>query len=956
MPIANRQLRVSSFENELRRVIEGDVRFDLGALAAYSTDASNYRRVPVGLVRPRHIEDVIRTVALARENGVPLLARGGGTSLAGQTCNAALVLDFSRYMTAIRTIDADNRLVVVEPGVIQSQLNAALAPHGLFFPPDPATKDRCTLGGMIGNNSCGAHSAAYGKTVDNLNALEVLLYDGTRLQLGPQEFPGTSVGGREAEIHAGARAIANRYGELVRTRFPHIPRRVSGYNLDELLPENGFNLARALVGSEGTLGLVLGATLKLALRPKELVLVVLGFADIYTAADQVPWILEHLPEALEAFDHNLVDFGREKGYTAIRLLPEGTAFLIAELGGATVDEARARGEALLQQARNSRACMGAKVLVDPVERDTVWRLRESGLGTGAPRPGHPRCWPGAEDAAVPPQRLGEYLRRFNQLLTDRGLQVFMYYGHFGEGCVHCRINFDFSTSQGVEIFRATMIEIAALVGEFGGSISGEHGDGAARSELLPSIFGPELIGAFRDFKQLFDPEGRMNPGNIVDPNPIDAHLRLGPQYRPQMVSTHFDFSADGGFAGAAGRCIGIGKCRKVESGTMCPSYMVTGEELYSTRGRARLLFDALSNGGVLPDGMQDRAVYDALQFCLGCKACKSECPATVDMALYKAEFLAHYHRSHRRPLTAHFFGRINQWAPLAARMPAVVNAMSQSPLGNLLKRVAGIHAERPLPLFAGETFKKWFAGHPIANPDGVEVLLFPDCFTNYFEPRVAIAGVGVLEAAGFRVILPPESLCCGRPLYDQGMLDLAKERLRQVMRVLGPYVERGVRVVGLEPGCILTFRDELPKLFPGESRARLLAENSLMLDEFLNREAPGFKPVHCSGRALFHGHCHQKAISGTEPEVALLKKVPGLELEVLDAGCCGMAGAFGYEKDKFELSRALAQRVLMPAIARSGPETMVITDGFSCRSQIRHFCPGTRVFHLAEILGGSGGE
>ena len=945
------------FETELRRVIEGDVRFDVGALAAYSTDASNYRRVPVGVVRPRHVEDVMRAVALARENGVPILARGGGTSPAGQSCNTALVLDFSRYMTAVSAIDADQRLVTAEPGAVQSQLNAALASYGLFFPPDPATKDRCTVGGMVGNNSCGAHSAAYGKTVDNVVALDVLLYDGTRLELGPQTSGKPSGrGGREAEIHAGAQLLAGRYAELVRTRFPRIPRRVSGYNLDELLPEKGFNLARALVGSEGTLGLVLGATLKVVPHPQELVLAVLGFPDIYAAADQVPWILEHRPEALEAFDQNLVEFGREKGYTAIRLLPEGMAFLIAELGGATAGEARARGEDLLRQARSLPACMGAKVLVDPVERDTVWRLRESGLGTGAPRPGHPRCWPGAEDAAVPPARLGEYLRRFNQLLTARGLQVFMYYGHFGEGCVHCRINFDFASPKGVETFRATMIEIAALVGEFGGSISGEHGDGTARSELLSGIFGSEMIGAFRDFKRLFDPDGRMNPGNIVDPNPLDAHLRLGPQYRPQPLSTHFDFSADGGFAGAAARCIGIGKCRKVDSGVMCPSYMVTGEELYSTRGRARLLFEALCAGGVLPDGLSDESLYDALQFCLGCKACKTECPAAVDMATYKAEFLAHYHRHHRRPWVAHFVGRINQWAPLAARVPALVNFVSHSVIGNALKSMAGIHRERSLPRFARGTFRKWFATHAAAHPAGVEVVLFPDCFTNYFEPEVAIAGVGVLEQAGYRVTIPSGSLCCGRPLYDQGMLDLAKERLRQVMRVLGPYAERGVRIVGLEPGCVLTFRDELPRLFPEQSRAHRLAENALLLDEFLQHEAPGFVPAACSAHALFHGHCHQKALSGTATEVALLKKVPGLELEVLDAGCCGMAGAFGYEKDKFEISRALAQRVLMPAIARNGPETIVITDGFSCRSQIHHFCPRARVVHLAQVLGKADGR
>jgi FAD/FMN-containing dehydrogenase/Fe-S oxidoreductase len=913
---------LASLQAELRRVIDGDVRFDAGTLAAYSTDASNYRQVPVGVVRPRHIEDVVHTVALARENGVPLLARGGGTSLAGQTCNTALVIDFSKYMTAVRTIDPEKKLAVVEPGVIQNLLNAELGRYGVFFPPDPATKDRCTLGGMIGNNSCGAHSAAYGKTVDNLIGLDFLLYDGTRLDLRPKsavEIDGIIAGGgRAGELYAGAQALANRYADRVRTRFPHIPRRVSGYNLDELLPESGFNLARALVGSEGTLGLVLGATLKVVPKPKELVLVALGFADIFIAADQVPWILEHRPEALEAFDDKLVEFGRAKGLPSVRLLPPGGGFLIAELGGATRDEARERGAALLRQAQQAEDCTGAVLLVAPAERDAVWRLRESGLASGAPRPGRPRTWPGAEDCAVAPIKLGQFLRQFNALLTRHGLEAGMYYGHFGQGCVHCRISFDLATAEGISTFRTAMVQIGQLVGEFGGSISGEHGDGIARSELLPSIFGPELIAAFREFKRLFDPEGRMNPGIIVDPFPLDSRLRLGSKYHPAQVGTIFNFDADGGLAGAALRCVGVGKCRKVDAGTMCPSYMVTREELYSTRGRARLLFEALTNDDVLKGGLNDRALYDALQYCLSCKSCKTECPATVDMALYKAEFLAHYHRQYPRPWRARLFGRMNEWAAMASRTPRLANAVAASFIGSWLKRAAGIHPSRPLPRFAPQTFRQWFASRPphraktglgggpasglIQNRTfGAEVVLFSDCFTNYFEPEVAIAAVKVLERAGFCVVLPAEQACCGRPLYDQGMLDLARERLRNVMRVLGPHLERGVRVVGLEPGCILTFRDELPRLFPSGARAELLAQNSMLLDEFLQREVPEFTPPPYTARALVHGHCHHKAIAGMDNEISLLGKVSGLELQVLDAGCCGLAGAFGYEQDKFEM-------------------------------------------------------
>jgi len=944
---------LAHFEGELRRVVEGEVRFDRGTLAIYSTDASNYRQVPIGVVIPRHEGDVIRTVGLARENGVPLLARGGGTSLAGQTCSTALVLDFSKYMNSIRRIDPDAGIAEVEPGVVQSQLNAALAPHRLFFAPDPTTKDRCTVGGMIGNNSCGAHSAAYGKTVDNVVALDVLLYDGTRLKLGAISDAAfrsvVSGGGRAGELYARMRDIATQYGDLVRSRYPKIPRRVSGYNLDELLPENGFHFARAVVGSEGTLAITLSATLKVVPRPKELVLVTLGFPDIYVAADQVPWILEHRPEALEAFDGQLVEFAREKGLEAVRLLPSGCAFLIVELGGETREEARERGEALLESARGVQPSMSAKLLTDTGEREAVWRLRESGLGSGVPRPGFPRAWPGAEDVAVAPAKLGAYLRRFDELLSRRQLKVSIYYGHFGEGCVHCRVNFDLMSKQGIATFRATMDEIGDLVAEFGGSMSGEHGDGIARSELLPKAFGPELMQAFGEFKRAFDPEERMNPGIIVNPHPLDAHLRLGPNYRPRQIETHFDFSSDGGLAGAALRCVGIGKCRKVDAGTMCPSYMVTREERHSTRGRARLLFEALT-GDVLAGGFTDDAVREALELCLSCKGCKSECPAAVDMAAYKAEFLAHYYRQRHRPFLSHLLGRINRWAELASLAPGLVNAVADSALGKPLKRALGIHPNRHLPRFAARTFRSWFTGRSSPAASGRRVVLFPDTFNNFFEPEVAIAAVEDLERLGFQVTIPPSSVCCGRPLYDQGMLDLAKQRLQQAMRVLGAYVQRGMAIVGLEPGCVLTFRDELLKLFPNEPKAHALAERVFLLDEFLTREAPEHVPAPFSGRALLHGHCHQKAIAGLNSETALLKRISGLRLEVLDAGCCGMAGAFGYAADHYEVSKAIAERVLLPAIRNSEPGTIVIADGFSCRSQIRHFCPGTRVLHFAQLL------
>jgi FAD/FMN-containing dehydrogenase/Fe-S oxidoreductase len=947
--------RIGTLEAKLASAVEGDVRFDAGTIVVYSTDASNYRQVPIGMVAPRHAGDVAATLAIARENALPILARGGGTSLGGQATNPALVLDFSNYMNRVVSIDAAARTVTVEPGIVQSDLDAALAPHGLFFAPDPSTRDRCTIGGMIGNNSCGAHSAAYGKTVDNVAALDATLYDGTVLNLrgamSEAEIAGALARrGREGAIVRDLLALRERVADSVRAHYPQIPRRVSGYNLDELLPERGTNLARALVGSEGTCAVTLGSTLVAVPRPAALALVVLGFEDVYRAADQTPWILEHRPEALEGFDHRLPEFARAKGIPAVRLLPDGRSFLIVELGAPTPDGARERAEHLIAAARATRECAGAAHLSDPREQTAVWNLRAAGLGSGAFIAGHPRSWPGAEDTAVPPARLGSYLRRFDQLLARRGLAAAMWYGHFGEGCVHARINFDLGSREGVATFRAVMLEIAALVAEFGGSLSGEHGDGIARSELLSAIYPPDLIEAFGDFKRIFDPDGRLNPGVIVDPHPLDSNLKMGAGYHPRAVATHFDLSAEDGLAGAALKCVGIGKCRKTNAGTMCPSYMATRDERHSTRGRARLLHEALA-GDLLPGGIADPALRDALELCLACKACKTECPASVDMAAYRAEFFSHYYRVNRRPLRAHFFGRLHGLARAAALAPRLANALASAPgAGTLIRRALGIHPTRSLPGFAPKAFRPWFARHRAENPQAREVILFPDTFTNFFEPQIAIAATRVLERAGFRVTIPPRDLCCGRPLYDQGMLDRAKALLEDAMALLGPPAGRGVPIVGLEPSCLLTWRDELPAMFPRDARAQALAAHAMLLDEFLAREAPEFAPAAVRGSALVHGHCHQKALGAMDSASALLARIDGLDVEMLDAGCCGMAGAFGYAREHYEVSRAIGERALIPAIAGAPPEAAIVADGFSCRAQIRQFCPGRRVMHLAELL------
>jgi|HubBroStandDraft_6_1064221.scaffolds.fasta_scaffold08903_2 FAD/FMN-containing dehydrogenase/Fe-S oxidoreductase len=946
---------LATLESHLRATIEGEVRFDVGTRAAYATDASNYRQVPVGVVIPRHEGDVIAALSLARENAMPILARGGGTSLAGQGCNAALVLDFSKYMNRIVAIDPGARVAQVEPGVVQSHLNAALAPHGLFFAPDPSTKDRCTIGGMIGNNSCGAHSAAYGKTVDNVEALEIILHDGTRVSAqGSMDETqlGAAIerGGREGELYSRLRELRDRTADSVRANFPKLPRRVSGYNLDELMPERGFNLARAIVGSEGTLATIIRATIRAVPRPKELALAVLGFDDVFIAADQMPWLLAHRPEALEGFDENLPEFARTKLMPGVRFLPAGRAFLLVELGGESPDEARERAERVIAEAREQRECSGTAYIADAREQAAVWQIRESGLGSSAFIPGRPRSWPGAEDSAVPPANLGAFLRGFDRILGSRNLKVATYYGHFGEGCVHARVNFDLMTAAGIATFRAAMVELGELVASLGGSLSGEHGDGLARSELLPMMFQPDLIDAFREFKRIFDPDSMMNPGVIVDAHPLDSHLKLGANYRPREVATHFDFSAEGGLAGAALKCVGIGKCRKTEAGTMCPSYMATREEIHSTRGRARILFEALTTD-LIPGGFAGDSVREALDLCLSCKGCKSECPSSVDMAAYRAEFFSNYYRLHRRPLSSAFFGRLNEVARLASYAPSLANALSHAPLmAGLARKALAIHPARELPRFARRTFRSWFERRTAPRASMREVVLFADTFTNFFEPQIPIAAVEVLERAGFRVIVPRDQLCCGRPLYDQGMLERAKARLRDVIEVLDPFAAVGIPIVGLEPSCILTFRDELPSLFSGDQRAKTIASQSFLLDEFLVREAPDFAPPEIRRRTLVQGHCHQKALAGIGGEVALLSRAAGAELEVLDAGCCGMAGAFGYERTHFEVSRAIGARVLFPAIDKAPSDAIIVADGFSCRSQIRHFCPSRRPLHLAEVL------
>lgn len=947
-------LEVAALAADLRACVRGEVRFEPGSRAMYAHDASNYRLVPLGVVVPRDAGDVVAAVAACRRHQAPLVARGGGTSLAGQCCNVAVVLDFSKYMHHLCELDPLARQARVQPGIILDRLRDEAERHHLTFGPDPATHNHCTLGGMIGNDACGIHAQMAGRTSSNVRELEILTYDGCRMRVqsgySEQEISRiVAEGGRKGEIFAALRHLRDRYAPLIRARFPRIPRLVSGYGLQYLLPEHGFNVAAALVGSEGTCVTVLEATLKLVPSPPKRALVVLAYQDVYLAADHVPRILEFGPLALEGLDDKLVDFMELKGLHGknLELMPEGKGWLLVEFGGESQEEATRKADEMLAALGREPRPPAARRFEDPARMREIWEIRESGLGATAFVPGMPSTWPGWEDSAVPPERMGDYMRDLRALF-DRYDYHPALYGHFGQGCVHCRVDFDLESAPGLAHYRSFVEEAARLCVRYGGSLSGEHGDGQARSELLPIMFGPELIQAFGEFKALWDPAGRMNPGRLVDPRPLTGDLKLGAGYAPPQLVTHFKFPDDhGSFAHATLRCVGVGKCRRTEGGTMCPSYMVTHEEYDTTRGRARTLFEMLQ-GDVLKGGWQDEHVKEALHLCLACKGCKSECPVNVDIATYKAEFFSHYYRRKLRPRAAYSMGLIFRWARLASYLPRVANFVTQTPgLRAAAKWLGGIAPERRLPPFATETFKEWFRRRAVCNQGAERVLLWPDTFTNHFNPEIGKATVEVLEAAGFQVLIPEAALCCGRPLYDFGMLDSAERLLKQILASLKPMIDQGVPLVGMEPSCVAVFRDELTNLFPEDEDAKRLRDSSYLFSEFMQRHAPDLEFPRLDRQAVVHGHCHHKALMKLHDEERLLDRL-GLDYRVLDSGCCGMAGSFGFEPDKVDVSIKAGERVLLPAVRAADPAALIVTDGFSCREQIAQLSE-RRPMHVAEL-------
>jgi FAD/FMN-containing dehydrogenase/Fe-S oxidoreductase len=969
-------------ESLLKKSLRGDVRFDLGSRALYAADSSNYRQLPVGVILPRDAADVEAALAACRATGAAVLPRGAGTSLAGQCVNVAVVFDFSRYMNKLVSIDPAAKLARIEPGIVLDRLREAAEQHHLTYGPDPATHSRCTLGGMIGNNSCGVHGLMAGKVVDNVESLDLVLYDGTRMSVG-RTAPATldaliRSGGRVGQIYADLAKLRDRYSTLIRQRFPRIPRRVSGYNLDELLDENGFHVARALVGSEGTCATVLSATLNLTASPPFRVLTVLAFADGFLAADVVPRVLEHAPIGLEGFDGLIVDFMQRKKLAVddVALLPPGRGFLLVEMGAWDAAEAQTKAESLV---RASKAWPEAPIarIYSAADAARIWHVRDSALGATAFVPGEPERHEGWDDAGIPPAHLGAYLRKLTALMTEFGYNSPLY-GHYGQGCVHMRINFDFHSQAGVLNFRQFIDRAADLVLSFGGSLSGEHGDGQSRAALLPKMFGPELMQAFREFKAIWDPANCMNPGKLSDAvrvyDPIEnlRHAPSIPSHAQTQLETRFVFAADGGsLERATARCVGVGACLNTKGGVMCPSYRATGDEQHSTRGRARLLWEMLS-GALRKEGFQSKAVHQALDLCISCKACKTECPVAVDMTAYKSEFLAQRYKHRPHPLHHYIFGFADKLARLGSIFPALTNVILTSPL---IKRVIGVAQERTMPRLAAKSYRNTHSSsgettnvprpsimQNAARPEGQlaarqiqpqVVVLWPDTWNNYYHPQTLAAAERILTQAGFRVQVPKSHICCGRALYDFGMLGAARAYLAKVFDRMAAEIDAGFPFIFLEPSCASVFRDEALELFPNDLRAQRMSQQVWLLADWLAAKAPEWVTGRLKGKQIIlHGHCHHKAIfGGPANEIALLKKA-GAAVELIDSTCCGMAGPFGFEASKIEVSKAIANLGLMQAVNSAAPATIIVADGFSCREQINQLS-GREGIHFAEAFAGS---
>ncbi|MFA5711033.1 MAG: FAD-linked oxidase C-terminal domain-containing protein [Mycolicibacterium sp.] len=912
----------ASFVTLLRRAGVSDVLSDGTTRAAYSTDASLYRVPPLVVARPRHVDEIAAALAVCRAEGVPLTARGAGTSIAGNAVGTGLVLDFSRHLNRVLAVDPDAAVATVEPGVVQEALQRHVAPLGLRFGPDPSSSSRCTIGGMIGNNACGTRALGYGRTSDNVVGLRGITGAGEALDA--------------AVVRTGLQRIGEANLAVLRTQFGRFSRQVSGYGLENLLPERGFDIARLLVGSEGTLVVLTEATVALVAEPAHRVLVVLGYPDIAAAGDATPQVLTHRPVACEGIDSRIVDVVREKhGPQAVPPLPAGAAWLFVELTGPDLDDAVARAERVGADC----GALAARVVPDRAQAAALWRIRADGAGLSSRSPAGLPAHAGWEDAAVPPERLGSYLRDFDALLGEYGLTG-LPYGHFGDGCLHIRIDFPLQKPGGAGVFREFLLAAATLVAGYGGSLSGEHGDGRARSELLPMMYSPAAMDLFAGVKHVFDPQNILNPGVVVDPRPFDADLRepAAPSLRRDLALA---YRHDGGdFTQAVHRCTGVGKCRADNSatgGVMCPSYRATGEEKDSTRGRARVLQEMI-NGTVVTDGWRAAEVHEALDLCLSCKGCLSDCPTGVDMAALKAEVLHQSYRHRPRPATHYSLGWLPRWARLAATAPRLVNAGLRG-VGPRGLALAGVDGRRRIPEFAPQTFRSWFSRRPPSAGD--PVLLFVDTFTNYFTPEVGQATVRVLERAGYAPVLTDKQRCCALTWISTGQLDAARKILGRTVAELGA---ADMPIVGIEPSCTAVLRSDAAELVG--AAADPVAGRTYTLAELLT--ARGWEPPVLTGESvLAQPHCHHHAVLGWSPDAALLAAA-GAQVQRV-AGCCGLAGNFGVEKGHYEVSVAVADLELRPAVAAAGPQTTILADGYSCRTQLADLTD-RRGLHLAQLL------
>lgn len=959
-PIYHAHLK--DFYAQLTRMLQGECDFSAAGVALYTTDASNYRQVPLGVVYPHTVDDLVNTATLCKTFSLPVLLRGGGTSQNGQGVNEAVVVDCSRYLTRVLDIDVENQTALVDPGVICDALKQHAEVHGLTFGPDPGTHSRCTLGGMIGNNSCGPHSMLAGKTVENVLQLEILTSDGARFWVGPtsdQELEKIVAGtDRRAAIYRELVSIRDEYQQLIRQRYPNIKRRVSGYNLDQLLPENGFNVARALVGSEGTCVTVLQARVKLIEKPLHTRLIVLGFEDIYTAGDSVAEILPFAPIAMEGLDWGIIGGLKERNLkqAEIALLPEGQAWLMVELSGNSAEN-------LTQLCHQFETAMGLskKVksvlsVVDAANTAAIWSIREQGASATAMsiHVDDPDPVVGWEDTAVDPLQLGDYLREFSALIQRYGYTSSLY-GHFGDGCIHARITFDTRSAEGISQWRKFSVEIAELVVQFGGSLSGEHGDGQAKGEFLPVMFGPELMHAFRRFKQIWDPEQRMNPGKLIDAYKMDENLRYGADYKLPETTTILHFKDDvGGFSRATERCIGMGKCR-AQSGAMCPSYQATQEEKYSTRGRAHLLHEMV-RGEVIKDGWDNKAIVDSFEHCLSCKACKTECPTQVDIATYKAEFLAAHYAHKRRPLNHYPLAYIGNLLPKISRFSWVFNKLQAGITGQLAQKFLGLSDAKGLPKLASQSFTSWVKKHAhrqdqqfhwFGAQDQPTVVLWADSVNNHYRPALLQSAVNVLLKSGHQVAVAKQHFCCGRPLYEYGFLAQALKQLTVILESFHCKLPAGCSVIVLEPSCLSVFKDELLSAFPEDTRALDLRKRAKTLTRFLSESSVTLAKQLNSG--ILHLHCHDKSLGISSHEREWMLRC-FKDLQEPESGCCGMAGTYGLKKQTRAIGQRLYERRLKPAIDNAANNAVVVANGFSCYEQMMDGQSDRWVLHPVEII------